>query len=93
MKKIKIKTMNLILVIIAVTLVVFTIEMIHLFKCYGFIPDTLCNCVFIALTGECGFMGWIKTNKDKQQSREWQLQDEERQKEYMKELQEKNGTI
>ena len=31
---------------------------------YG-IPDTLCQCVFALLGGECGVMGWIKTNKDK----------------------------
>lgn len=71
----RIGTMNLILLICAVAIVVFTLEMIDLFKEYGMIPDTLVNCVFLAVTGECGFMGWIKTNKEKYRDRRWQKRD------------------
>ena len=71
----RIGTMNLILLICAVAIVVFTLEMIDLFKEYGMIPDTLVSCVFLAVTGECGFMGWIKTNKEKYRDRRWQKQD------------------
>lgn len=71
----RVGTMNLILLICAVAIVVFTLEMIDLFKEYGMIPDTLVNCVFLAVTGECGFMGWIKTNKEKYRDRRWQRQD------------------
>lgn len=71
----RVGTMNLILLICAVVIVVFTLEMIDLFKEYGMIPDTLVNCVFLAVTGECGFMGWIKTNKEKYRDRRWQRQD------------------
>ena len=68
-------TMNLILVIIGVTLLTFTIVMIDLFKNYGTIPDTLVTCVFAILGGECGVMGWIKTNKDKNRDRMVELED------------------
>lgn len=68
-------TMNLILVIIGVTLLTFTIVMIDLFKNYGTIPDTLVTCVFAILGGECGVMGWIKTNKDKNRDRKVELED------------------
>lgn len=71
----RIGTMNLILLICAIAIVVFTLEMIDLFKEYGMIPDTLVNCVFLAVTGECGFMGWIKTNKEKYRDRRWQKRD------------------
>ena len=70
-------TMNLILVIIGVTLLVFTVSMIHLFKVYGAIPDTLVTCVFATLGGECGVMGWIKTSKDRIKERTMELQDRE----------------
>lgn len=68
-------TMNLILVIIGITLLTFTIVMIDLFKNYGTIPDTLVTCVFAVLGGECGVMGWIKTNKDKNRDRKVELED------------------
>lgn len=68
-------TMNLILVIVGVLLIVFTGEMIHLFKLQGAIPDTLCTCVFACLGGECGIMGWIKTTKERRKEREWEQED------------------
>lgn len=57
--------MNFILILVGIALLVFTIDMIQIFKAYGTVPDTLVTCVFTALGGECGIMGWIKTNKDK----------------------------
>ena len=77
-KKTKVRTMDVILVVIAVALVAFTLEMIALYKETGAIPDTLCTCVFAALGGECGAMAWIKTTKDRKTEREWQLEDQER---------------
>lgn len=72
----RIKTMDIILVIIAVALLAFTIEMIRIFEETGMIPDTLVTCVFAALGGECGIMGWIKTAKDRNKEREWSLEDQ-----------------
>lgn len=67
--------MNVILVIVAVSLVVFTAVMIHTFRTYGSIPDTLCTCVFSVLGGECGAMAWIKTNKERYRDRDWEIED------------------
>lgn len=77
-KRVKLRTMDVILVVIAVALVAFTLEMIVLYKETGAIPDTLCTCVFGALAGECGAMAWIKTTKDRRTDRKWQLQDQAR---------------
>ena len=74
----KLGTMDLILIIVGFLLISFTIVMILLFKLYGSTPDTLITCVFAALAGECGIMGWIKTTKERRKEREWQLEDEKR---------------
>lgn len=76
----KFKTMDVILVIVALAALLFTLAMIQIFREQGAIPDTLVTCVFAVLGGECGAMAWIKTNKDKQQDRAWQIEDRERQK-------------
>lgn len=71
----KMGTMNIILIIVGVMLFAFTVTMILLFKEYGSIPDTLVTCVFAALGGECGVMGWIKTSKERNRDRSWELED------------------
>lgn len=70
--------MDVILVVIAVALTAFTVEMIVIFRESGAIPDTLCTCVFAALGGECGAMAWIRTSKDRMQERKWLREDQER---------------
>lgn len=67
--------MNIILLISALLLAWFTVTMIQLFREYGMVPDTLVSCVFMALAGEAGIMGWIKTNKEKYRDRKWQKED------------------
>lgn len=79
------KTMDIILIIVGVLLVSFTVAMIWIFRTQGFIPDTLVTCVFATLGGECGVCGWIKTTKERNQQHQWQIEDEQRQREYMKE--------
>lgn len=76
-KKKGVKTMDVILVIVGVLLISFTITMIVMFIRYGAIPDTLCTCVFAALGGECGVMGWIRTTKDRQRDRKYEIEDRE----------------
>ena len=71
MQKEKWKTMDVILVILAIFLLVFVIVMIAIYIRTGGIPDTLCTC------GECGVMGWIKTTKDRHLSRQYELEDRE----------------
>lgn len=82
------KTMDLILVLVGISVVVFTIVMIWLYLLTGAIPDTLCTCFFVACTGECGFMGWIKTAKTRYQDHEWQVEFEKQQKELMEKAEE-----
>ena len=74
-------TMNIILIIVGIFLLLFTLKMISLFETYGMVPDTLVNCVFAALAGECGIMGWIKTSKEKNKDRKWILEDRKQEKE------------
>ena len=69
--------MNIVLVIVGVSLLIFTVTMIIVFIRRGAVPDTLVTCVFAALAGECGVMGWIKTNKDRLRERRWEEQDRE----------------
>jgi len=71
----KLKTMDLILIIIAVFLLTFTITMIWIFLAYGQIPDTLVTSVFLITGGECGAMAWIKTSKQRIQERKNELED------------------
>ena len=85
MKKKKLRTMDVILVVVAVALTAFTLEMIIIFKNTGAIPDTLCTCVFAALGGECGAMAWIKTTKERKKEREWQREDQDREERLQKE--------
>ncbi len=61
----KTKTMDVILIIMGIATLIFTIAMIWIFVKTGAIPDTLCNCFFAFVGGECGVMGWIQTNKKK----------------------------
>lgn len=61
----KLGTMNIILIIIGVSLLIFTVAMVVIFIRYNSVPDTLITYVFITLGGECGVLGWIKTTKEK----------------------------
>ena len=76
--------MNIILLISAILLAWFTVTVIQLFQEYGMIPDTLVSCVFMALAGEAGVMGWIKTNKEKYRDRRWQKEDQRQMEEAAK---------
>ena len=91
-KKVKIRTMDIILVVVGVALLVFTIVMIRVYRETGAVPDTLVTCVFAALGGECGVMGWIKTTKERRQDRQWQIQDQKHQERLQKEEAEKGDT-
>lgn len=68
-------TMDLILVIIGVSVVIFTSIMIFLYVLTGGIPDELCRCFFGVIGGECGAMAWIRTSKERNKDREWMKED------------------
>lgn len=75
MKKKERRTLDLILIVIAVFLLAFVVAMIWLYYRTGGIPDTLCSCVFAACGGECGVMGWIKVTKERYRDRSFELKD------------------
>ena len=87
------KTMDIILVVVGITTLIFTITMIWIYLITGGIPDTLCTCFFVACTGECGFMGWIKAAKVRYQEHEWEEEKEEKLKQAMKEEMKENHYI
>ena len=61
----KIKTSNIVLFLIFITLTIFTITMIWTFNRVGSCPDQLIIMVFAACLGECSILGVIKTTKTK----------------------------
>lgn len=76
-----VRTMDVILIVIAVFLLIFIIALLWLYYRTGAIPDTLCTCVFAICGGECGVMGWIKTTKERLRDRNYELEDRKYQKE------------
>ena len=86
MKKKRVRTMDVILAVIAVFLLLFIVVMVWLYYQTGAIPDTLCTCVFAACGGECGVMGWIKTTKERQRERSFELEDREHEEKRQKEM-------
>lgn len=78
-KKNDVRTMDVILVVIAVFLLLFIITLLILYYITGAIPDTLCTCVFTICGGECGVMGWIKTTKERRKDRQYELEDRKHQ--------------
>lgn len=59
----------------------------------GGIPDTLCTCVFAICGGECGVMGWIKTTKERQRERMYEMEDRQQQEEIYRRKEEKRDDI
>lgn len=57
------KTMDKILIIMAIAISLFTIVMVILFCIYQTIPDSLVTAFFGLFTGEMGFMGCIQIAK------------------------------
>ena len=62
-EKKNVRTMDIILAVIAVFLLLFIAVLLWLYYQTGAIPDTLCTCVVAGCGGECGLMVWIKTLK------------------------------
>lgn len=69
--------MDLILIVIGVLLLSYSVAILLIYDpMYGEPCPTLTTCVFAALGGECGVMGWIKTTKTRQQERKWSKEDQ-----------------
>ena len=61
----KLDTSKIALIAIGLTVILFTVAVLYIFRETSSEPSTLIACFFTAMTGECGFMAWIKTNKNK----------------------------
>lgn len=83
----KIGTLNIILILVFCFFLWFNWQMICVFRECGSIPESYACAVVAATIGECGICGWIRTNKDRQRDREYELQDREHNEELMKQQQ------
>lgn len=78
------KALDVVLIILLIMFIAFVVMMFITFWRFGMIPDTLCTCFFACIGGECGICGWIKTTKERQTERQWQLEDEKRMEKRMR---------
>lgn len=85
--------MDIILFVIACFLLIFVGFLLWLYYRTGGIPDTLCTCVFAICGGECGVMGWIKTTKERQRERMYEMEDRQQQEEIYRRKEEKRDDI
>lgn len=75
MKKSKLGTMDVILLVIGIVIVAFVIDMRNIYLQTGGVPGELIAGVFALAGGECGAMSWIQTTKTRKQEREYELED------------------
>lgn len=66
----KSKTMNFILILLGISVFIFTGVMILIYVSCGAVPDSLIYSFFAAVTGEAGFMSMIKSAKVKIEQKE-----------------------
>ena len=71
----KIGTLNIVLVCVGTFFLWFNYRMLEMYITCGSIPESYACTVIAATIGECGICGWIRTNKDKEQSRKWEKED------------------
>ena len=74
-------TMNVVLVIVLATVLVFIGIVLYMDWRGIVVQDSLIVSFFGMAGGECGVLGWIKTTKERKQERRWQLEDRQRQEE------------
>lgn len=67
--------MDFFLLVDLLLIIIFTVVMIILYVNTLSIPDTLVVSVFGVLGGELGIMGWIKSSKEKAETRKQELAD------------------
>ena len=81
-KTTEIGVMDKILIIEAVAIILYIIADFLVFWHTGGEPATLTVGFFAVCGGENGFMAWIKTRKEQERMRKWQIEDQEPPKEY-----------
>lgn len=75
-EKMKIKTLDMVLVIVFGIFLWFNYRMITMYAQMGSIPEGYACTVVAALIGECGVCGWIRTTKSKREEHEWEKEKE-----------------
>lgn len=65
----KIGTLNIALICVGLFFVWFNCQMLDIFRMVGSIPETYACGVIVALLGECGICGAIKTTKEKEKNK------------------------
>jgi len=75
MKRNRLGTMDIILIVIGIALVAVYVDMRNIYLQTGGVPGELLAGVFTIAGGECGIMGWIKTTKERRQERQYELED------------------
>ena len=68
-------TLNIILIVVGAFFVWFNWQMLGIYREMGTIPETYACAVVAATIGECGICGWIRTTKDKNRERQWEIED------------------
>lgn len=66
----KIKTLDVVLILLGVFLLLFTVAMVVVFVKFQAVPDTLITSVFACCGAEGGFMALIQTTKIKEKEEE-----------------------
>ena len=71
----KVGTLNIVLICVGGFFIWFNCQMLEIFKTQGTMPESYACAVIAATIGECGICGWIRTTKDRRQSRKWEKED------------------
>ena len=81
-KAAEIGVMDKVLIIEAIAIILYVTADLFVFWHTGSEPSTLTMSFFAVCGGENGFMAWIKTRKEQERMRKWQLEDQEKPEEY-----------
>lgn len=74
-KQKKIRTLDVILVIVFGIFLWFNYRMLDIYSQMGSIPEGYACAVVAALIGECGICGWIRNTKNKREEHEWEKEE------------------
>lgn len=75
----RLRKSDIVLIIICIGTIVFIRRMTLLFEDIHAVPDSVVVGFFAFIGGECGILGWIKNSEEKQQERQWRMEDEQKQ--------------
>ena len=68
-------TMKKSLLLVFLTTLAFIVTCFYFFWNNRIVSDSFIYGYFGLITGECGFLGWIKSGQERKENRRWQVQD------------------